>query len=435
MANGAAILGLRGLSAAAVLAVAACSPPTPTYEQAHPAEYDEPEPPPLAGAPLDEPPTVDDHVAPEDLAGAPPHPEPPSGRRDGIVTFRRADGVEVTAMRPIPNPGEGLAGGPPDEAPAAHAHGATEPAPAPQTSSAAPPPTKAQPPVEAPVASAPAPSERPAPPTRVTPLPARTAQGPVAAVRPPPRPAAPLAQPPATPFVQAMALQPPTDSKLATLQAALAADVAAGARLSIPEAAWSGQPAKVTLALPPGLLAMLQHEAGRVGLADAARTVQVAARLSGAGYRITPEAAQSVKLVPGQAAAFEWQVAAAPPAPGVQRAALRADVEASLSGTPAARTFSLTALEQPAPPPPPAERRPSAASAVARPVLIAILAVLGLAAILGAWRNLAARRAEEALRRRRANRPASDYTMGVAPPPPEPAPARAETRPERETTP
>jgi HAMP domain-containing protein len=90
------------LTAAALALLAACNGPTaprPTPPpQPEPATEAEAPPPPLLGGPRDE--TVDHG----NLLGGPyATPEKPGP----LTTFRRADGVEVTVMRPIPNPEEG----------------------------------------------------------------------------------------------------------------------------------------------------------------------------------------------------------------------------------------------------------------------------------------------------------------------------------------
>lgn len=393
------------MAAVAVLAgAAACSrPPEPEAPAPH-AAYEPAPPPPLMGGPADTPPGPGDS-----LLGGPPRDAAPS-ERPGVVTLRRSDGSTVVTMRPIPNPG-------PEQAAEAQA----------RTPSAAPRPAPAGP-------------ERPAPIVRVTPPPpAQTARAPIAPAAPA-RPGAALTSPPPTPFVQAMALAPPSEAKLASLQAAVAADVAAGSKLTVPEALWAGQESTVTLGTPPGLLALLQREAARLGLASAAQKAAVTARLYGAGYEITPADSQTLPLAGGQPTTFSWKVKPTAGSKGAVREALRADLDASLLGGPTSQVFAIAALEQPAPVAEKAATPTSAANAVTRPVLIAILAVLGLVALLAIWRNAAARRIEAAMQHRRERRPMSSYTLGAAPPGPpasggavaEPAPAEADARPERQ---
>ena len=93
-----------GLAASvALIALAGCSAPQGPEAQGS-DYYAEPPPPPLMGAAPQ--PRGDD----TGLAGGPPTPVqgealPAAGpRQDGVITFRRADGVLVTTMRPVANP-------------------------------------------------------------------------------------------------------------------------------------------------------------------------------------------------------------------------------------------------------------------------------------------------------------------------------------------
>lgn len=93
-----------GLAASvALIALAGCSAPQGPEAQGS-DYYAEPPPPPLMGAAPQ--PRGDD----TGLAGGPPtqvqgEALPAAGpRQDGVITFRRADGVLVTTMRPVANP-------------------------------------------------------------------------------------------------------------------------------------------------------------------------------------------------------------------------------------------------------------------------------------------------------------------------------------------
>ncbi|MDP3384077.1 MAG: hypothetical protein Q8S47_12225, partial [Phenylobacterium sp.] len=101
--SGRRALGL--LATASLLAVAGCSAPSGPSAQGG-DYYSEAQPPPplMGGAPG----SADDGSG---LMGGPPADvyqgqalPPAASRHDGVVTFRRADGVLVTTMRPIANP-------------------------------------------------------------------------------------------------------------------------------------------------------------------------------------------------------------------------------------------------------------------------------------------------------------------------------------------
>ena len=135
------------------------------------------------------------------------------------------------------------------------------------------------------------------------------------------------------------------------LGTALVADMRA-AKLEVPAAdIAAGKPGKVTLTLPDTLLGSIQREAAKLGLAKFARKATATAVLSGQGYELTPKGPQTAKLQPGKPASMSWQVRAT----GAVHAPLKADVSGSLTGSGAAKTFSLGALmAQVTPPTPPA---------------------------------------------------------------------------------
>jgi hypothetical protein len=91
------------LTAAALILLTACNGPTVPHPAPPPQPeiQAEPPPPPLLGGPREKP--ADDGA----LLGG---PYATADKPGPLTTFRRADGVEVTVMRPIPNP----------EAPATH---------------------------------------------------------------------------------------------------------------------------------------------------------------------------------------------------------------------------------------------------------------------------------------------------------------------------
>lgn len=337
---------MRGASAAALLALAACSGPS-SHEIAPPPDAYTQAPPPelMGGAPGAR---YDD----SGLAGGPGGGQSaqnsayraPPRNVNRLVTYRRADGVLVTAMRPVPNPEDMSArerrlvygnryaprayvSAPPRvRRPAAEAYYApARPAARPAAVAARPPVVAAKPlaPVARPVVAAP---------------PKAVEQAKPAAA---PKPAPALAKAPQPTFPVA-GLSVPADPKLAKLQTAVGGEVASGSKLTVPDAVSKGEAGQVSLSLPQTLLATLQREAAKLGLTKAAKNAEVTATLSGTGYEITPNGPQTAKLKTGEAAAFNWQVK-----PGAgERGPLKADVDASLTGVKPPMTFSLASIEQ-----------------------------------------------------------------------------------------
>ncbi|CAN5755760.1 hypothetical protein BH11PSE1_BH11PSE1_20320 [soil metagenome] len=343
---------LRGASMA-VLTLAGCSGPT-SHEVAPPPDAYTQAPPPelMGGAPGAR---ADDSGLAGGPAGQYAEATPyraPSRYVNRLVTYRRADGVLVTAMRPVPNPEDMSArerrmvyGA--RYAPRAYLSSSTRvrhPAPA----------------YSAPAKAVPArPAAHPVVTAQPTNTPMFVAAKPVAPVAKPVIAAAPLkaieqAKPAAAPkAVPALAKAPqpsfpatglpvPADAKLAKLQTAVGGEVASGSKLTVPDAVTKGQPGAVSLTLPQTLLATLQREAAKLGLTKAAKKAEVTATLSGTGYEITPNGPQTAKLKTGEAPAFNWQVK-----PGAgERGPLKADIDAKLAGVKPAMTFSLASLEQ-----------------------------------------------------------------------------------------
>ena len=337
-------LAFQGAAAAALLTVAGCSGPAPHETPPPPDSYKASDSPSLMGGA----PTSDN----SGLAGGPGASAttsaklPPASTSDPkyvmrLVTYRRADGVLVTAMRPIKNPEDMTAAErrqvygnryAPRARVTAHSHSAPATHAAPVRVAAAP---AAKPMVVAKPAPAPAPKVAVAKPMApvVAPAPApKTIEAPTAVA---PVVAAKLNPPPA-------GLPEPADSRLAALQTAVGGEVAAGSKLTVPEALAKGEPAQVSLSLPQTVLAIIQREAAKLGLGKAAKKADVTATLSGEGYEITPNGPQTATLKPGEAPAFNWQVK-----PGAgEKGPLKADVDASLNGGKAPMTFSLASLEQ-----------------------------------------------------------------------------------------
>jgi hypothetical protein len=346
MANGSIRWALHGAALVALSVIAGCSGPAPHETTAPPSAYREPPPPTLMG---DRPSSADHSGLAGGPAGSGPAVIGPSPNSNPkylmrLVTYRRADGGLVTAMRPVPNP-EDLS---PDDrrtiygtryAPraflaAGHARRHVEVAVQPASQLAAP--RQAVP--------------KAAPPKPITV--ARLAPPPAVAAAPPPRiveqvkPAiAPAAQAPALkapPTATIPGLKAPADPKLAKLQAAVGPEVANGSRLTVPDSLPVGQSGQISLALPQTLMATLQREAAKLGLGKAAKQADVTATLSGQGYEITPNGPQTAQLKVGEAPSFSWQVK---PGPG-EKGALRADVDATLKGLRLPMSFSLASLEQ-----------------------------------------------------------------------------------------
>ena len=337
---------LRGATTAALLALAACSGPS-SHEVAPPPDAYTQAPPPelMGGAP-------GARYDSSGLAGGPSGDQAAQGSayRDPprnlnrLVTYRRADGVLVTAMRPVPNPEDmsarerrlvygnryapraNISAPPRVRRPAAQAYYApAKPVARPAVVAAKPAVVAAKPlaPVAKPVVAA---------------APKVVEQAKPAAA---PKPTPTLAKAP-QPTFPATGLPVPADPKLAKLQAAVGGEVASGSKLTVPDAVTKGDAGQVSLSLPQTLLATLQREAAKLGLTKAAKNAEVTATLSGTGYEITPNGPQTSKLMTGEAAAFNWQVK-----PGAgERGPLKADVDAGLTGVKPPMTFSLASIEQ-----------------------------------------------------------------------------------------
>jgi hypothetical protein len=134
----------------------------------------------------------------------------------------------------------------------------------------------------------------------------------------------------------------PLDPKLAKLQAALAPQVSSASTLTLGAPLSQRLEGPVVLTLPQNLLDLIRKEAAKLGLTRAARTSEVSATLTGRGYEITPNGAQTVKLKSGEAPSFQWQVK-----PGAgELGPLRAQIDAALRGQRKPLTFSMAAVEK-----------------------------------------------------------------------------------------
>ncbi|HRD45691.1 MAG TPA: hypothetical protein PLF78_04325, partial [Caulobacter sp.] len=135
----------------------------------------------------------------------------------------------------------------------------------------------------------------------------------------------------------------PAPTKAEQLSAAVRPEVMKGAVLTVPEGLARGEESKVSLALPANLMDIIKREAGKLGLAKAARKAEVSATLSGQGYEISPNGAQTQPVKAGEAARFDWNVK-----PGAgDKAPLKDTVDGALVGDKKTKTsFSLASLEQ-----------------------------------------------------------------------------------------
>ena len=369
---------LKGSAAAMAIVAAGCSGPIPHQTTPPPSSYSSAPPPALLG----EIPAGSDH---KDLAGGPVAADPrlSHGATSDpkylarLVTFRRADGVVVTAMRPVPNP-EDLS-----LEDRQIVYGARY-APRGFASSG-----------------------------RRQHLADHAAAAPVVAAALPPKFApAPVA--------------PPVDPKLLALQAAVGAEITAGSKLLAPERLGLGKSGQVTLSLPETLLATLQKGARKLGLTKAAKKVDISASLTGQGYEITPPGVQTTSLKLGEAPSFNWQIK---PLAG-PRGPLKVDLGATLRGLHLSKIMTLGELQRSIldvlPPPPPAKKSwsdylsipghptitlPGVGAVASNMVVEAILALLALFVVLNLLRGGGSDSREA---RRRRYRSASDAPVANA---------------------
>lgn len=370
-------------------------------------------------------------------------PEPKAGRRAAapsaapgyqLMSRRKADGTLEVSMRPIANPEDMT----PAERRRIYGYRYAPRAETSQTPRRSWRPAAAPKPKPAVVAAKPAPAVKPASKPVVVAPPKPVAAAPVI------KPVAPLK--PATP-PPAVAVAPKA-TPAQQLSAAVRPEVMQGAVLTVPETVTKGQEGKVSLSLPASLMDVIKREAAKLGFGKAAKKAEVSATLTGEGYEITPNAAQTQKLKAGEAARFDWNVK-----PGAgEKAPLKATVDGTLTGDRKSKTsFSLGTLEQ-AVAAPVAEVKKAAKGfklpsfdfpklslkalsipgvpTVDLPVLGktssdklvgAGIALLALLLVIGMARGAAANRARA--ERRRKFRTMTDY--GRAEPEAEPAPAKA----------
>jgi len=262
------------------------------------------------------------------------------GSRYALIQRRKSDGTLEVSMRPIANPEDMSAA---ERRRVYGARYAPRPAASPRRFwQPAPKPAVARP------AAKPAPrvvAAAPAPKPVAKPVAVKPAAKPVA-VAPAPKPvvAAPPIAKPAAPLAKAPVIAKPVAATPAQqLSAAVRPEVMKGAVLTVPEGLAKGEESKVSLSLPGDVLAIIKREAAKLGLGKAARKAEVTATLTGEGYEITPNSAQTQKLKAGEPAIFNWNVK---PGAGA-KAPLKATVDGTLTGDKKAKTsFSLATLEQ-----------------------------------------------------------------------------------------
>jgi hypothetical protein len=282
-----------------------------------------------------------DHLKYKPLNGQQASGPAPSAQ---LRSWRNSEGRLVVAMRPIANPEDMTAAerkrvygkryAPRPSAAPKRSWAAAPAKPAPKKTAAAPayrPAPVAKAPAPRPVVAPPKVATKPAPPpVKVAPPPAPIAKAPPV-IKPPVVAAAPAAKTPAV------------DPKMAALSAKVGPEAIKGATLTVPDTLAKGEESKVTLALPVSLLDIIQREAANLGLTRAARKAEVSATLTGDGYTITPNGAQTQALKKGEAATFDWQVK---PGDG-EKTPLKATVDGALKGQAGpAKTFSIASLEQ-----------------------------------------------------------------------------------------
>ena len=253
-----------------------------------------------------------------------PAPVPVFTSNPKLKTWRRHDGMLVTAMDPIANP---KAKRPVRYAPRAvaaparraHAAPVAHPITRPVMQTASPKPALVARPAPKPIAVA-SPS---------------IALKPAAA----PAPVAPMAKAPVVaPPVKAQAPKPMT--KLQKLQAAVAPEATRGAVLASGESLAQGKEGQVTLSLPATLGDMIKKEAAKLGLTKAAKKTSAYADLQGEGYEITPNGRQTAVVKAGEAPTFAWQVKPTPEAKG----SLKTEFGVELNGVKPVQGFSLGSI-------------------------------------------------------------------------------------------
>ena len=176
---------------------------------------------------------------------------------------------------------------------------------------------------------------------------------------------------PALPEVEAAPPPEPTpvdiDTALARLGRSAAADMRA-ARFELSPALSGGRDGAAVVTLPSGLLSQLQADAGDAGL-ELEGPLSVTVTLSGQGYGIVPEGAQTSRAEAGRPATFTWGVSPRGAVGGTLTAIMTAVMQVGRETV----TVPLGVLTAQIPPPPEAAAPPVSAPAPAAATAAAIV--------------------------------------------------------------
>ena len=134
------------------------------------------------------------------------------------------------------------------------------------------------------------------------------------------------------------------DSQLRQLARAASADMGS-ARFELSPDLSAGRDGQAVVTLPAGLLSLLLADAEDSGVAAGALSITVT--LSGQGYGIVPDHAQTSGIEPGQPASFSWRISPS----GAKGGALTAAMTASLQLGGETRSLPLGLLTAQIPPP------------------------------------------------------------------------------------
>jgi hypothetical protein len=111
-----------------------------------------------------------------------------------------------------------------------------------------------------------------------------------------------------------------------SLQSALSNLIGVDAAVATPDHFQAGHTVDVSLTLPASFAQQAHDEADKVGLADAAGSINVNAHLTGTGFTIVPDQAQAQPLLLNQPTVFHWKVTPTSAAIGAVKADLSADL-------------------------------------------------------------------------------------------------------------
>jgi hypothetical protein len=129
-----------------------------------------------------------------------------------------------------------------------------------------------------------------------------------------------------------------------SLQSALGNLVGVDAVLGTPDHFKANQTVDVSLTLPANFARQTHDEAAKVGLTDAAGSVNIDAHLTGTGYTILPDQAQAQPLLLGQPTVFHWKVTPTAAAVGAVKAELTADLLTAGRSLPLGSVQSQTSI-------------------------------------------------------------------------------------------